>query len=64
MTIRYARLKPGCRHYPSLDSGTSYRILHDEEPSGFWIEGCGIGDSFLTPDSRFVFAHFFDVIYG
>jgi len=51
MATRYERLKPGCRHWPSLDSGPSSQILHDEESSGFWIEGRGIGGSFLSPDS-------------
>lgn len=58
------RLRQGCAAlYPNLRLAEVYPVDR-VEPEGAWIAGKGIGDPFLDPDRRFVFAEHFEVAQG
>jgi hypothetical protein len=49
--------------HPALDPRTPYPVLGLAEPEGYtWIGGDGIGDPFLNPGRRCVFADHFEIV--
>jgi hypothetical protein len=53
--MRYARLTHAARGPLSLNLRLTYRVVRDDEVSGYvWIEAPGIGDPFLNPNRRCV----------
>lgn len=57
--MRYARLR---RPMPGLDDRVTYRVLRDDDVAGYvWIAAEGIGDSFVNPGRRCVWAAHLEV---